>query len=146
MLSDNMKIGVLLVSLGFLFLGIGVVLFLDAGLMAVGNLLLLCGFPFILGFKRALTFFNPFQRKEKWKGIMLFFTGIFLVLIKHFFLFQTLIGLVLELYGLFSLFGSFLPIVLSFMGQAPVIGPFVSSSAITTAAEQLGATARRMPD
>ena len=75
-----------------------------------------------------------------------FFTGILLVLVKHYFLFQTLIGLVLELYGLFSLFGSFLPIVLSFLGQVPIIGPLVSSPAIATAAEQLGATARRMPD
>ena len=35
-LSDNAKIGTLLVSLGFLFLFLGVLLFFDAGLMAIG--------------------------------------------------------------------------------------------------------------
>jgi hypothetical protein len=36
MMSDNAKIGTLLVSLGFLFLFLGVLLFFDAGLMAIG--------------------------------------------------------------------------------------------------------------
>ena len=36
-LSDNAKIGILLISLGFLFLSLGVMLFFDAGLMAIGE-------------------------------------------------------------------------------------------------------------
>ena len=36
-LSDNMKIGILLVSLGLLFLTLGVMLFFDSGLMAIGG-------------------------------------------------------------------------------------------------------------
>lgn len=36
-LSDNTKIGILLISLGFLFLFLGVMLFFDAGLMAIGE-------------------------------------------------------------------------------------------------------------
>lgn len=36
-LSDNTKIGVLMISLGFLFLFLGVLLFFDAGLMAIGE-------------------------------------------------------------------------------------------------------------
>jgi hypothetical protein len=35
--SDNAKIGILLVSLGLLFLSFGVLLFFDAGLMAIGE-------------------------------------------------------------------------------------------------------------
>lgn len=35
-LSDNAKIGILLIALGFLFLSLGVLLFFDAGLMAIG--------------------------------------------------------------------------------------------------------------
>lgn len=37
------KIGTLLVSLGFLFLFLGVILFLDSGLLTIGNILVLVG-------------------------------------------------------------------------------------------------------
>lgn len=36
-LSDNAKVGILLIALGFLFLSLGVLLFFDAGLMAIGE-------------------------------------------------------------------------------------------------------------
>ena len=37
MLNDNQKIGVGLISLGLLFIVIGILLFLDAALMAIGT-------------------------------------------------------------------------------------------------------------
>lgn len=42
-MSDNMKIGILMVALGFLFLFLGMLLFFDAGLLTIGNALLLAG-------------------------------------------------------------------------------------------------------
>ena len=37
-ITDNQKIGILLISLGLLFLLLGVLLFFDAGLMAIGTI------------------------------------------------------------------------------------------------------------
>ena len=36
-ITDNQKVGILLVSLGLLFLVLGVLFFFDAGLMAIGG-------------------------------------------------------------------------------------------------------------
>lgn len=44
-LSDNAKVGILLIALGFLFLSLGVLLFFDAGLMAIGASCLLSHLP-----------------------------------------------------------------------------------------------------
>lgn len=166
--SDNAKIGIFLVSIGFLFLFLGVVLFFDAGLLSIGedvndertvslcrphvpssrlpcsstgNILFLLGFPFILGWQRTLVFFNPFKRKEKWRGIVLFMSGIVLVLMK-----RTFIGMIVEVFGMVAMFGGLLPIVVSFLSSLPVIGPLFSSPAVAGVVSTLsGAAARRPP-
>lgn len=121
MFSDNMKIGVLLITLGFLFLFLGIMLFFDGGLLTVGNILLLAGFPFILGFSRSLKFFNPIERPEKRKGILCFFGGVVLVLFFRY----AFIGIALELIGLVEMLAGFLPNVISTLRLMPVVGPWV---------------------
>ena len=86
-------------------------------------------------------FFNPFKRREKWRGIVLFFTGVTLVLFK-----RSFIGMIVEAFGMVAMFGGLLPIVVSFLGSLPVIGTFFNSPAVANVVTSLaGAAARRPP-
>mmetsp|Transcript_14924 Transcript_14924/g.47580 ORF Transcript_14924/g.47580 Transcript_14924/m.47580 type:complete len:140 (-) Transcript_14924:58-477(-) len=121
MLSDSRKVGVGLLGLGVLFLVLGVVLFFDGALLALGNLLFLAGLPFLLGLKRALRFFNPLYRPERWRGVLCFFGGVALVLFKF-----PIIGMLIECVGIAELFGSVLPVVIAFLRRVPVVGTALS--------------------
>lgn len=141
MMTDNAKIGVLLVGLGVLFLFLGVLLFFDPGLLAIGNILFLAGFPFIIGFSRAVAFFNPLQPRAKVRAIVCFFAGVALVLLRWGFL-----GLVVELLGLGEMMAPLLPIVLSSLRSLPVVGAFFSLPVIGTVFDRLaGSKAKRPP-
>ena len=67
-LTDLQKIGLGLVFFGFSFMTIGVFLFLDRVLLALGNLLILSGLFLIIGLGRTFNFFwqpsNPVKIKE----------------------------------------------------------------------------------
>jgi Got1/Sft2-like family len=76
-LEDNKKIGTGLLILGFVFLFLGVLLFFDANLLAVGDVLFLLGITMTIGAKRTFVFF--FKRKQL-RGNVFFFGGILLVL------------------------------------------------------------------
>ena len=86
-------------------------------------------------------FFNPFKRREKWRGIVLFFAGIILVLLR-----RTFIGMIVEVFGMVAMFGGLLPIVVSFLSSLPVVGPFFASPAVASVVNSIaGAAARRPP-
>ena len=75
-LTDLQKIGLGLVGFGSLFLTIGVFLFLDKVLLALGNILFLCGLCLLIGVGRTLNFFwqphNPIKMKvSDFKGSVL---------------------------------------------------------------------------
>ena len=59
---------------------LGVLLFFDGGLLAIGNILFLSGLLFVIGFVRTLNFFS---RREKIRGTFAFLGGIFLVFLKY---------------------------------------------------------------
>lgn len=122
-LTDSQKIGVALTAFGIMFLWLGILLFLDGGLMAVGNILLLAGLVMLIGHGRTYAFFS---RKEKIRGTICFLGGIVLIFIK-----RPFFGIAIELLGFFNLFGDFFPIVLTFLRQVPVLGralraPYIS--------------------
>jgi Got1/Sft2-like family len=139
-LSDNTKLGVTMTALGCLFLFFGVILFFDSGLLTIGNILLLAGIPFIIGWQRTLLFFNPIKRRERAAGIFLFFGGVFLVLIRW-----TFIGMAIELYGIANLFGNFLPSIVDTLRLVPYVGPLMNSRAITWLVDKVRSGSRRRP-
>jgi hypothetical protein len=96
-LTDMQKIGLGLVGFGLGFLSLGVVLFFDKGLLAMGNILFLAGIIFIIGMERTYRFF--FQ-SHKLKGTAFFAGGMFIVLVGF-----PIIGMLVEFYGAFLLFG-----------------------------------------
>ena len=141
-LSDNAKIGVVLIALGLGFLGLGMLLFFDGALLTIGNILLLAGFPFILGFSRTLVFFNPFSRsRDKAMGVMIFAAGLILVL----FLRWAVIGMLLEIVGLFYMFRSFIPHITTFLSSMPVIGPLFQTESVKSLVDMLKVKGGELP-
>lgn len=97
---------------------LGVVLFFDGGLLAIGNILFLSGLLLIIGLVRTLNFFS---RKEKIRGTFAFLGGIILVFMKYPF-----IGMTIEAFGFINLFGDFFPVVVGFLRKLPIIGSLLS--------------------
>lgn len=91
------EIGVGLVSGGVFFLFVGVLLFFDATLLALGNILFVAGIAMLIGPQRTLTFF---ARKQKIRGTVCFFAGMALVFCR-----LTLLGMLIETVGFLNLFG-----------------------------------------
>ncbi|KIO20310.1 hypothetical protein M407DRAFT_245852 [Tulasnella calospora MUT 4182] len=117
-LTDAQKIGVGLTSFGVFFMFLGVMLFFDGGLLALGNILFVTGLTLIIGPTKTFYFF---ARKQKLRGTLCFFGGILLVFFKW-----PVIGILVEFFGFLNLFGDFFPVILTFLRQLPVVGTFLS--------------------
>lgn len=135
MLDDNRKIGTLLLGIGFAFLVLGVLLFFDAALLALGDVLFLCGVALTIGLSRTVRFFT---RKERWRGIVCFLGGILLVLLRY-----PMIGMVIQSFGFLNLFGSFFPVAVAFLRQTPVIGNVLNLPVISEVVDRLAGATKR---
>jgi hypothetical protein len=135
MLDDNRKIGTLLLGVGFLFLFLGVILFFDAALLALGDVLFLCGLALTIGLSRTIRFFS---RKERWRGIVCFLGGIVLVMLRF-----PIIGMFLQVFGFLNLFGSFFPVAVAFLRQVPVIGNVLSIPVVSDVVDRLAGSTKR---
>ena len=133
-LTDNQKIGVGLISLGLIFVLLGIAFFFDSALIAIGNLLFLVGLCFSIGLKRTL---NLFTRRDRIRGTVCFVLGIILVLLRW-----GLFGIVLEGFGFLNLFGNFLPIVLTVGRQIPGLSIVLDLPVISHAADYLAGKTR----
>ncbi|ORX73620.1 putative GOT1-membrane protein required for ER to Golgi transport, partial [Linderina pennispora] len=122
---------------GLRLIGLGVVLFFDAGLIAIGNILFLAGVSMIIGFKKTLFFFS---RRDKLKGSVSFFLGFILILLKW-----SIIGMVVETFGFLNLFGDFFPIAIGFLRRLPFIGQVFSLPGIRQVVDRLGASPSQYP-
>ena len=114
MVSDNTKIGTGLMFLGFTFLFLGVLFLFDSTLLALGDILFLTGLTFTIGTSRTIRFFS---RPDRIRGILAFFGGVVLVLLRW-----PIIGMICQVYGLIYLFGQFFPIAAASMKDVPVVG------------------------
>lgn len=135
MLDDNRKIGTLLLGVGFLFLFLGVLLFFDTALLAIGDILFLSGLALTIGLSRTVKFFT---RKERWRGIVCFLGGIVLVFIKW-----PIIGMLVQSFGFLNLFGSFFPVAIAFLRQTPVIGTALNLPVVSDVVDKLAGVTKR---
>ena len=122
MVSDNTKLGTGLLFLGCVFLFLGCLFLFDSAMLALGDILFLTGLTLTIGVSRTLRFFS---RPDRIRGIVAFFSGVFLVLVRW-----PIFGMILQFYGLIYLFGQFFPIAAQSMRDMPVVGeifrmPFV---------------------
>jgi len=135
-MDDYRKIGIALSTGGLLFQLLGVLLFFDKGLLAMGNLLFLAGVVLIIGFAKTYRFF--FQ-KRKAKGTACFLGGIAIVLYGW-----PMIGMGIEGWGFLNLFGDFFPVALGIMRQMPVLGTILNLPPVRAVTERL-ITKSRLP-
>ena len=135
MFNRNLEIGIGLSGFGVAFLFLGVLLFFDKGLLAIGNILFLAGLAFIIGYQRTFWFF--FQ-KHKLHGSIFFFIGIFVVLLGY-----PLIGMLIETYGFVKLFGGFIPAAIAFLRRIPFIGLILNLPGISTVVDRIGGDVSR---
>jgi hypothetical protein len=96
--------------------------FFDSALLALGDLLFLMGLTLTIGFSRTVRFFS---RKDRIRGIVAFFGGIALVMVRW-----PILGMILQVYGIIYLFGQFFPIAAQSMKDTPVIGSILSLPAV----------------
>ncbi|EJD52975.1 Got1-domain-containing protein [Auricularia subglabra TFB-10046 SS5] len=135
-LTDGQKIGVALTSFGVLFMMLGVILFFDGALLALGNVLFLSGLTLIIGPQKTFYFF---ARKQKLRGTLCFLGGIVLIFVKWPF-----IGVIVEIFGFLNLFGDFFPVILTFLRQVPLVGTFLNLPYIRGVADRLAGTRQSM--
>ncbi|PWN23420.1 Got1-domain-containing protein [Microstroma glucosiphilum] len=128
-LNDQQKIGVGLVSIGSLFLILGIILFFDAALLALGNVLFTSGITLLIGPQKTFYFF---ARKQKIRGSICFFTGMILVFCRW-----TFVGMLVEMFGFLNLFGDFFPVILNFLRQLPFIGPLLNAPGVRAVLDRL---------
>ncbi|CDU24669.1 probable GOT1-Membrane protein required for ER to Golgi transport [Sporisorium scitamineum] len=128
-LTDQQKIGAGLVSFGTFFIFVGILLFFDAALLALGNVLFTAGIALLIGPQKTFYFF---ARKQKIRGTICFFLGMFLVFCKW-----AVIGMLVEAFGFLNLFGDFFPVILSFLRQLPIIGNVLSMPGVANVLDKL---------
>ncbi|KAK9499642.1 hypothetical protein O3M35_002650 [Rhynocoris fuscipes] len=135
-ITDTQKIGVGLAAFGIFFLFLGVVLLFDKGLLAIGNILFICGLGSVIGLERTFRFF--FQR-HKVKATIAFFGGIFVVLMGW-----PVTGMILELYGFIKLFSGFFPVAVDFLRRVPILGSLLRLPGISWALDWLTGDSKRV--
>ncbi|XP_066327857.1 vesicle transport protein GOT1-like [Miscanthus floridulus] len=113
-ISEIKKIGIGLVGFGILFSFLGVILFFDRGLLALGNIFFLTGVGLLLGWQ---SMWQLFTKKANLKGSVPFFFGLFLLFVRW-----PVAGMIMELYGSFVLFSGYGPPIQAFLYQIPIIG------------------------
>jgi hypothetical protein len=122
MFSDNTKIGTGLLFLGCVFLFLGCIFLFDSAMLALGDILFLTGLTLTIGVSRTIRFFS---RPDRMRGIISFFGGVFLVLIRW-----PIFGMIFQFYGMIYLFGQFFPIAAQSMREVPVVGEVFKIAAV----------------
>ncbi|XP_053680796.1 vesicle transport protein GOT1B [Anopheles nili] len=134
-ITDTQKIGVGLAGFGIAFLFLGMLLLFDKGLLAIGNILFVCGLACVIGLERTFRFF--FQ-KHKVKASISFFGGILIVLFGY-----PLIGMLIEMYGFILLFSGFFPVAINFLRRVPVLGNILNMPGISRTVDWLAGESDR---
>ncbi|XP_027117213.1 vesicle transport protein GOT1-like isoform X2 [Coffea arabica] len=78
-ISEQKKVGIGLVGFGILFSFLGIILFFDRGLLALGNILWLAGVALLLGWRSTLQLFTD---RRNYKGSVSFLLGMFLIFVR----------------------------------------------------------------
>ncbi|CAN1146618.1 Vesicle transport protein GOT1, partial [Linum perenne] len=123
-LTEQQRVGLGLIGFGIFFSFLGIILFFDRGLLALGNVLWLIGVAVLLGW---YSTWRLFTNRENYKGSVSFLLGLFFIFVRW-----PIVGIVMELYGCFALFGGFWPSMKAVLYQIPVIGWIIQYPVLVT--------------
>lgn len=121
--TDLQKLGVGLGGFGLFFMLLGVLLFFDKGLLAIGNLFCLSGLFCAIGWERTGRFF---LQRERAKGTTCFLGGIVVLLLGW-----PIVGMCIEIYGFIALFGGFFPMAINFLRCVPIVSSILALPGIS---------------
>ncbi|KAF5942039.1 vesicle transport protein GOT1 [Camellia sinensis] len=113
-IDEQKKVGLGLIGFGIFFSILGIILFFDRGLLALGNIFWLAGVALLLGWRSTLQLFTS---RSNYKGSVSFLLGLFFIFVRW-----PIVGIILEIYGCIVLFGGFWPSVKACLFQIPVLG------------------------
>ncbi|KAL1200328.1 Vesicle transport protein GOT1 [Cardamine amara subsp. amara] len=113
-INEQKKVGLGLIGFGLSFTFLGVILYFDRGLLALGNLFWLIGVGLLLGWQST---WRVFSNVNNLRGTVCFILGLFLIFVRW-----PIIGITLEIYGVIVLFGGFWSTVKAFLSQIPFVG------------------------
>ncbi|KAG7645229.1 Vesicle transport protein Got1/SFT2-like [Arabidopsis thaliana x Arabidopsis arenosa] len=113
-ITEQKKVGLGLIGFGLSFTFLGVILYFDRGLLALGNLFWLIGVGLLLGWQST---WRVFTNVNNLRGTICFVLGLFLIFVRW-----PIIGIILEIYGVIVLFGGFWSTVKAFLSQIPFVG------------------------
>ncbi|XP_031379052.1 vesicle transport protein GOT1 [Punica granatum] len=113
-INEQKKVGLGLLGFGVLFSFLGVILFFDRGLLALGNIFFLAGVAILLGW---YSTWKLFTTRANYKGSASFLLGLFLIFVRW-----PILGIIFQIYGCIVLFGGFWPSIKVFLYHIPVVG------------------------
>ncbi|WVZ06144.1 hypothetical protein V8G54_019490 [Vigna mungo] len=113
-LTEMKKAGIGLIGFGIFFTFLGIVLFFDRGLLALGNIFSLAGVAILLGWRSTWALFT---NRANYKGTASFFLGLFFIFVRW-----PIVGIILQIYGCFFLFSGFWSSIKLFLYHIPVVG------------------------
>ncbi|KAI9596498.1 putative GOT1-membrane protein required for ER to Golgi transport [Syncephalis fuscata] len=130
--SETQKIGAAVAAFGGALIFLGVLLLFDAGLIAIGNILLIAGGVAFKGFANTGQFF---AQRRRIPGAICFFVGVIIVFFKW-----PIVGLIVEVFGFINLFADFFPALLSMLRRLPVIGSILNLPGLRTLVDRVTGT------
>jgi hypothetical protein len=136
--DDWKKIGTMLMGIGGLFFLLGVMLFFDSGLIAIGDVLFLVGITLTIGVQTTVKFF---ARKERIRGTVCFLGGMLLVLWRW-----SIVGVFVQGFGFLNLFGAFFPMAVQFLRHTPFVGQVLALPGISVVVDMLAGVGRERGD
>ncbi|KAI8051477.1 hypothetical protein BDF22DRAFT_73186 [Syncephalis plumigaleata] len=112
--SETQKIGAAVAAFGGVLIFLGVLLFFDAGLIAIGQF---------------------FAQRRRIPGAICFFIGVIIVFFKW-----PIIGLLVEVFGFINLFADFFPYLIGLMRRLPIIGTVLNMPGLRTLVDRFSST------
>ncbi|RZC00477.1 Vesicle transport protein GOT1 isoform C [Glycine soja] len=95
-ITEIKKIGIGLIGFGIFFAFLGIILFFDRGLLALGNIFSLAGVAILLGWRSTWALFT---NRANFKGSASFLLGLFFICVRW-----PIVGIILEIYSCVFLF------------------------------------------
>ena len=136
-MNENKQIGIGLCIIGIICMTIGVMMFFERKLLAMGDLAFLAGLGVLLGPQGLYRFFSP---QKKLKGTVCFFGG-FLIIVWGY----SFIGFVIQMIGAWFLFAAYLANVIQWLRMVPGVDVVLNLPGIKQLVSAMSGNSTQLP-